>query len=90
MEIVDSSLGEYSSSLADEVLRCIQIGLLCVQESAVDRPTMSTVVSTLGNDKAVLPPPNQPAFVVKKAHNVDASGGTGSNNEVTLTLVQPR
>ncbi|GLT83122.1 hypothetical protein SLE2022_014310 [Rubroshorea leprosula] len=90
MEIVDPSLGEYSSSLADEVLRCIQIGLLCVQESAADRPTMSTVVSTLGNDKAVLPPPSQPAFVVKKAHNVDASGGTGSNNEVTLTLVQPR
>ncbi|GLT69396.1 hypothetical protein SLA2020_415510 [Shorea laevis] len=90
MEIVDSSLGEYSSSLADEVLRCIQIGLLCVQESAADRPTMSTVVFTLGNDKAVLPPPNHPAFVVKKAHNVDEGGGIGSNNEVTLTLVQPR
>ncbi|GLT66348.1 hypothetical protein SLA2020_387160 [Shorea laevis] len=90
MEIVDSSLGEHSSSLADEVLRCIQIALLCVQGSAADRPTMSTVVLTLGNDKAVLPSPKQPAFVVKKAHNVDAGEGAGSNNEVTITLVQPR
>ena len=38
MEIVDSSLDE---SFAEEAERCIQIGLLCVQDYAADRPTMS-------------------------------------------------
>ncbi|XP_031276657.1 putative cysteine-rich receptor-like protein kinase 20 isoform X2 [Pistacia vera] len=45
IEIVDKALGE--SYPADEVLRCIQIGLLCVQEQAIDRPTMSAVIFML-------------------------------------------
>ncbi|KAE8724446.1 G-type lectin S-receptor-like serine/threonine-protein kinase RKS1 [Hibiscus syriacus] len=43
IEAVDSALGDSYS--ADEFLKCIRIGLLCVQEHASDRPTMSTVVS---------------------------------------------
>ncbi|GJS25336.1 receptor-like serine/threonine-protein kinase SD1-8 [Tanacetum coccineum] len=37
LELVDETLGEKFSK--DEVLRCIQIGLLCVQEQPEDRPT---------------------------------------------------
>ncbi|XP_045810130.1 G-type lectin S-receptor-like serine/threonine-protein kinase At1g11300 [Trifolium pratense] len=33
----------------DDILRCIHIGLLCVQEIANERPTMATVVSMLNN-----------------------------------------
>ncbi|KAK6917411.1 Serine-threonine/tyrosine-protein kinase, catalytic domain, partial [Dillenia turbinata] len=40
LEIVDFSLKEYVSN---QVLRCIHIGLLCVQERAADRPTMLEV-----------------------------------------------
>ncbi|XP_022777380.1 G-type lectin S-receptor-like serine/threonine-protein kinase RKS1 [Durio zibethinus] len=43
MEIVDSSLG--GTYPAAEVLRCIQIGLLSLQDSATDRPKMSAVVA---------------------------------------------
>ncbi|GAV77785.1 Pkinase_Tyr domain-containing protein, partial [Cephalotus follicularis] len=52
--IIDSSMGE--SYPADDVLRCIQIGLMCMQEHATYRPNMSAVVSMLGNDVS-LPSP---------------------------------
>ncbi|XP_031108544.1 cysteine-rich receptor-like protein kinase 10 [Ipomoea triloba] len=46
----------------NEATRFIQVGLLCVQDSAVDRPTMSDVVSMLGNESTVLLAPKQPSF----------------------------
>ncbi|GLU23167.1 hypothetical protein SLE2022_391920 [Rubroshorea leprosula] len=93
LEIVDSSLGENSTYPVDEVLRCIQIGLLCVQECATDRPSMSAVVFMLGNAEAILPSPNQPAFVVKKKPNGEDmwnSEKTASANDVTITMIQGR
>ncbi|XP_043704123.1 cysteine-rich receptor-like protein kinase 25 isoform X2 [Telopea speciosissima] len=45
-----------------EVLRCIHIGLLCVQEKPTDRPTMSTVVLMLTSHSISLSVPSRPAF----------------------------
>ena len=59
---MDSSLESYNS---EEVLRCIQVGLLCVQEEANDRPTMSDVVLMLSSEIA-LPSPQQPPFLFRK------------------------
>ena len=70
---------------ADEVLRCIQIGLLCVQECATDRPTMLTIIFMLGNN-STLPSPQQPAFVIKTT----SSQGVSSVNEVTVSMVEAR
>ena len=64
MEIVDPLLME--SCQTSEVQRCIQIGLLCVQEDPTDRPTMSTVVALLGRESMELPPPRQPVLSVGK------------------------
>ncbi|XVE84914.1 hypothetical protein DITRI_Ditri17bG0049800 [Diplodiscus trichospermus] len=89
-EIIDLLLGD--SYPFPQVLRCIQIGLLCVQKSPIDRPKMSVVVSMLGND-ASLPYPKQSAFIIKKTNKSDETGsneGTGSINKVTLTLPQAR
>jgi len=89
MEIVDSSLGD---QYAKEVLRCIQIGLLCVHEYAIDRPTMSTVVFMLGNDTH-LSYPKQPAFILKSTYNSkdrSISEGACSVNEVTITMINAR
>nr|GEX42937.1 G-type lectin S-receptor-like serine/threonine-protein kinase At4g03230 [Tanacetum cinerariifolium] len=47
----------------DEVLKCIIVGLLCVQEDPDDRPNMSTAVTMLTSDIATLPEPKQPAFL---------------------------
>ncbi|XP_024158569.1 G-type lectin S-receptor-like serine/threonine-protein kinase At1g11410 isoform X1 [Rosa chinensis] len=89
VEIFDSSIEEY---LVSEVVRCIQIGLLCVQEYATDRPTMSAVVSMLGND-AALPSPRRPAFLLKRmTPSGEPSSGEGANsvNDVTCTIVEGR
>ncbi|OMO96181.1 Cysteine-rich receptor-like protein kinase, partial [Corchorus olitorius] len=57
-EVCDSRNGEEEK----EILRCIHVGLLCVQELAKDRPTISTVVSMLNSEIMDLPTPKQPAF----------------------------
>ena len=62
LELMDPILEE--SHTTSEVERYIHIGLLCVQEEAVDRPTMSTVAVMLASDTMALPKPNQPAFSV--------------------------
>ena len=89
LEALDSSLDE---SFAEEASRCIQIGLLCVQEHACDRPTMSAVVFMLGNNTP-LPSPKQPAFVIKRSctsGDPTATKGDNSINEVTCTMVEAR
>ena len=52
LEIADPVIVDWSSSTfrPHEILRCIQIGLLCVQESADDRPMMSSVVLMFGSE----------------------------------------
>ena len=49
-----------------EILRCIHVGLLCVQEFAKDRPTTSTVNSMLKSEIADLPCPKKPAFTERQ------------------------
>ncbi|KAH7675704.1 Non-specific serine/threonine protein kinase protein [Dioscorea alata] len=63
LELKDSSLGDRIQ--ADEVLRCIHIGLLCVQEDPKDRPTMGTVVLMLRSYSFPLPKPSTPAFFIR-------------------------
>uniref|UniRef100_A0A0A0LX86 Receptor-like serine/threonine-protein kinase n=1 Tax=Cucumis sativus TaxID=3659 RepID=A0A0A0LX86_CUCSA len=91
MEIVDSSLEE--SSCGYEIMRCLQIGLLCVQEDPTDRPTMSTVTFMLENEVEV-PSPKKPAFILKKRYNSGDSStnteGTNSVNGLTISIVSAR
>ncbi|KAG5246805.1 Cysteine-rich RLK [Salix suchowensis] len=91
LEIVDSALGE--TYPAPEILKFIQVGLLCVQESPEDRPKMSAIVFMLDNE-AVLPFPKKPAFITRRKQNDSdsstARGGTGSINDVTMTNMEPR
>nr|XP_024923897.2 G-type lectin S-receptor-like serine/threonine-protein kinase At1g11330 [Ziziphus jujuba var. spinosa] len=59
-ELLDPTV--VNSCTMSELLLCIQVGLLCVQENPEDRPSMSDVVSMLGNERTDLPPPKQPAL----------------------------
>ncbi|RDX96000.1 Cysteine-rich receptor-like protein kinase 29, partial [Mucuna pruriens] len=59
--IVDHSLHNGSQN---EIMRCIQIGLLCVQENVAARPTMASVVHMLNSHDLTLPLPSEPAFYV--------------------------
>ncbi|KAI3721396.1 hypothetical protein L2E82_32406 [Cichorium intybus] len=70
-----------------EVNRSIHVGLLCVQNYAHDRPTMSSVVMMLGGDGS-LPPPKQPAFFAEEGSpKVNTFSGV---DEATITLLEPR
>ncbi|PON79922.1 S-receptor-like serine/threonine-protein kinase [Trema orientale] len=91
LETVDSLLESY---VHDEVLRCIQIGLLCVQEEVKDRPTMSAVVLMLSSEIA-LPSPKQPAYMFRISSSTDTDlalegQGSYSINQMTITRVIAR
>ncbi|KAH7660805.1 S-receptor-like serine/threonine-protein kinase protein [Dioscorea alata] len=60
LDLMDPLIGNLFS--ASQVMRCVNIGLLCVQEKAEDRPIMSSVVIMLGNDDAPLAEPKAPGF----------------------------
>ncbi|CAA6658379.1 unnamed protein product [Spirodela intermedia] len=60
MELLDRAIKR--SFQADEVLKCIQVGLLCIEENPADRPTMNFVVSMLTSENCALPLPKQPGF----------------------------
>ncbi|KAG6424347.1 hypothetical protein SASPL_114764 [Salvia splendens] len=53
IELMDECLK--NTFVETQVKRCMQVGLLCVQKFADDRPTMPSVFSMLASDGAVLP-----------------------------------
>ncbi|KAJ9560283.1 hypothetical protein OSB04_005443 [Centaurea solstitialis] len=69
MELMDPVLED--SCTPKEVMTCIHVGLLCVQDHATDRPTMSEVISMLTNENMNLPHPKQPAFFIER-HEAEA------------------
>ncbi|KAG5244720.1 G-type lectin S-receptor serine/threonine-protein kinase [Salix suchowensis] len=91
-DLMDPTLGDPPS--ASMLLRYINIGLLCVQESPVDRPTMSDVISMIVNEHLALPEPKQPAFVagrnVAEPGPLMRSAGVPSVNNVTITAIDAR
>lgn len=91
-ELVDPVLSE--SSPTCKLLRYINIALLCVQDSANDRPTMVEVVSMLSNETSTLPFPKQPAFcfqvnLLERASLTD-SRAICSVNDCTVSDVEAR
>ena len=65
-----------------KVIRCIQIGLLCVQENPNDRPTIMTIVSYLSDHLIKLPSPREPAFFL---HNeMDPKLVTGESSSISV------
>ncbi|RDY13246.1 Cysteine-rich receptor-like protein kinase 25, partial [Mucuna pruriens] len=62
LQLMDHSLRE--SYTPNEAIRCIHIGLLCVQEDPADRPSMASIVLMLDSYSVTLPVPNQPAFFI--------------------------
>nr|AJP61126.1 SRKp [Arabidopsis halleri] len=80
--MIDSSSQAFK---LDEILRCITIGLTCVQEYAEDRPMMSWVVSMLGSDTDI-PKPKPPGYCLA----ISSDPWTSTTIEYTTTEVEPR
>ena len=90
LEIIDTNIE--NSCIASEVLRCIHVSLLCVQQFPEDRPNMSTVILMLGSENE-LAEPKLPSFLPRKdaAEGNSSSGQKESNstNEISITF-EPR
>ncbi|KAJ6928326.1 hypothetical protein NC652_012421 [Populus alba x Populus x berolinensis] len=91
LELIDSLRDEsYNPS---EVMRCIHVSLLCVQQHPDDRPCMASVVWMLGGESA-LPKPKEPGFLNHRSPHeagfTSSKVGLSSTNEITASLLEPR
>ncbi|KAJ9671831.1 hypothetical protein PVL29_025506 [Vitis rotundifolia] len=88
MELIDSSVGDIHN--LSQVLRLINVGLLCVQCGPDDRPSMSLVVLMLSSD-STLPQPKEPGFFTGRG-STSSSGNQGpfSGNGITITMFDGR
>ncbi|KAK4576431.1 hypothetical protein RGQ29_027121 [Quercus rubra] len=91
-DLVDPLLDDVSSIRV--ALKYVNIGLLCVQENAADRPTMSDVVAMLSNESTALPYPKQPAFLnmksVMKAKIDNSRAEICSVSDATVSIMEGR
>lgn len=93
-DLKDPSLKATGSDVEKQLSRTVHIGLLCVQESAEDRPDMSYVISMLGNETTPLPVPKQPAYFTGRSVLDLASSESKSKdisvNDMSITVMEAR
>uniref|UniRef100_A0A0A9A356 Protein kinase domain-containing protein n=1 Tax=Arundo donax TaxID=35708 RepID=A0A0A9A356_ARUDO len=89
LQLVDASLvAECCHTL--EMMRCINIALLCVQENAADRPTMSDVVAMLSSESMTLSEPKHPAYFHARVAKEEASTAEEACSANNVTISSPR
>ena len=100
LELMDPIMGD--SYARNEVIRCIHMGLLCVQEDPDDRPSMASVVLMLSSYSVTPPLPQQPAFCigsgtrsgfpinVLKSDQSASKSTPWSVNETSISELDPR
>ena len=80
---------------SSEILRCIHVGLLCVQDQATNRPTMLDVSTMLSSETVQLLPPKQPAYLInivqeKSSKVSEIKPENCSINNVTISKMEAR
>lgn len=97
LHVLDETLIDSYSK--NEVMRCIQLGFLCVQENPAERPAMGTIVLMLDSYSVTLPMPQKPAFFLHSetyqwkelgSHQTTSKSMPYSVDEASITEVQPR
>ncbi|XP_020874186.1 receptor-like serine/threonine-protein kinase SD1-8 [Arabidopsis lyrata subsp. lyrata] len=97
LDSIDQVILDSSTFQPHQVKRCIQIGLLCVQERAEDRPTMLLVSVMFASDTMEIDPPGPPGYLVRRSHLETGSSSRKKLNEeswtvaeVTYSAIEPR
>lgn len=93
LNLVDETMK--SDFLVDEVVKCIKIGLLCVQDRPEERPLMSWIVPMLAGDSRLgLPEPKQPGFFSGFSVESDSSSSkqesTSINHDISVSIIEGR
>ncbi|XP_023748859.1 cysteine-rich receptor-like protein kinase 44 isoform X2 [Lactuca sativa] len=92
--IIDPTL--MTGSGLRDISRSIQIGLLCVQDTAYDRPTMAAVVLMLNSFSITLPVPSKAAFFMRSTIDPqfpllqEYSSSTGSSSLEKIKISKSR
>ncbi|CAL1358333.1 unnamed protein product [Linum trigynum] len=96
LQLMDPTLSKYDSN-KDQIIRCINIGLLCIEYNAHDRPTMSDVITMLTSEGTQLPTPKQPAVTVTRPRSISTKSSSSTSdseicsiNRVTMTAISGR
>ncbi|CAL4991375.1 unnamed protein product [Urochloa decumbens] len=90
LQLVDTALGT-DQGHALQLRRCINIALLCVQENAVDRPTMPEVVAMLCSESMALPEPKHPAYFHVRVGTEESSAVVETSSvDVTISVLHGR
>ncbi|XP_052183229.1 cysteine-rich receptor-like protein kinase 44 isoform X2 [Diospyros lotus] len=84
--LIDPTLIATSNSIQD-MIKCIHLGLLCVQEDVAERPTMASVVLMLNNVSVSLPQPSEPAFFVRREFDPTRTESSSQSNNASLNTV---
>ncbi|XP_047092191.1 cysteine-rich receptor-like protein kinase 10 [Lolium rigidum] len=84
-ELIDVSF--LSKCHSEQMMRCINIALLCVQENAADRPTMLDVIAMLSSETAIQREPKHPPYFNLRVGSEEASGTT---SYVTISTINAR
>lgn len=91
VELIEPSIS--ASCLEEQVLRCLHIGMLCVQEMASDRPNMQAVVLMLETENVEMPMPKGPVFASLGYDNLGSNVWDGSLHRTSMndiSLSAPR
>ncbi|KAJ0946464.1 putative protein kinase RLK-Pelle-DLSV family [Helianthus annuus] len=96
-EMIDPTLMVESTAL-QEIMRTIHIGLLCVQNNVVDRPTMASVVLMLNSSSVTLQIPSEPAFLMRSSSaitttesgNYDQVSSHSSGKDASISTIVAR
>ncbi|MBA0627035.1 hypothetical protein Godav_004589 [Gossypium davidsonii] len=92
LEMMDPKLR--TNYCRNEVVKCIHVGLLCVQEDPAKRPSITKVVLMLDSNSVSLPQPQKPAYFLSSRNESSPPGAKGleevSVNEVSITEIEPR
>ncbi|XP_042028472.1 putative receptor-like protein kinase At4g00960 [Salvia splendens] len=81
--MVDPTLMNGAGSMHD-MMRCIHMGLLCVQENPAKRPTLATVALMLSSSAMTLPVPAEPMFYMASRYGPMDSTNQNSKDSDSL------
>ncbi|RWR85196.1 cysteine-rich receptor-like protein kinase 2 [Cinnamomum micranthum f. kanehirae] len=77
-DLIDPNLmlqnSEDKENIESAILRVVHVGLLCVQESPLLRPAMSSVLRMLSKMEEELPTPTNPPFMDEKTMELNEAG----------------
>ncbi|KDP38976.1 hypothetical protein JCGZ_00733 [Jatropha curcas] len=91
LELIDENIRD--SDNESEMVRCINLALLCVQRRPEDRPSMSSVVVMLSSNNPLAEPKQPGYFMERNPPEADSSTNKDqsySANEVSITLLEAR